>query len=477
VSEAPRILVASAFADPEPIGANRTVAALTGALRDLGRTVDVLTIHCDRHWRGEVPRPGGPLLAGLPYVRTERGGITYHVVTPPWRWLERWAEERDWQEAVEWGSRALAVLRPSLVHLHFWQFLRWMLDAAQWNGIPTVYSAHDYGAACCQTVLVTGRGSLCDGRAGPWKCSLCVVTGRNLLGLVNELAVQLPPARLLVDRLGFGPDGTGFVRRAGGVRTPVQRRVGFALRRSAREFGGLRALVVTTSFAKSFFAQFGVPAAGLRVLPWFSAYDGPAPPLPPLDGGTVLGFLGRMESDKGLHVLLQALEQVPAATPLVLRIGGTVEGSAYAEKLRERYRGRAGPHRVEWCGWLDRERIPAFYAGVHVVVVPSLWHDNCPLALVEALAHGRPVVCTDVPTMTELVRPGINGEAFPIGDTAALADVLGRLAASPERIGAYGRRTGGVPSLRSYAGAMDALYAEILGEPAAPGPRGANGGA
>ena len=61
------------------------------------------------------------------------------------------------------GGHVLRELRPGLVHQHYWQGLWWMMEAAMRLGIPTVYSAHDYGIACLRTILVSGWDTSCDG--------------------------------------------------------------------------------------------------------------------------------------------------------------------------------------------------------------------------------------------------------------------------------------------------------------------------
>ncbi len=60
--------------------------------------------------------------------------------------------------------------------------------------------------------------------------------------------------------------------------------------------------------------------------------------------------------------------------------------------------------------------------------MPSIWWENAPLVIEEALAHRRPVICSDIGGMAEKVRPGKDGFHFPVGNAVELARLLVRLA-------------------------------------------------
>ena len=459
LTERPVLFVAS-YAEPDPVGSNRGAAAQAMALRAAGVPVEILTWPLDPTWRGPVARRETGVLAGQPYLRTVREGIPYHVIAPPRLWSERVPTEGEWETAVAWGVEVLRALAPRLLHQHYWQNSWWMMEAAGRLGIPVVYTAYDYGIGCLRTVLVTGAGTLCDGVAAVEKCGACILAGRNALGRINEAVAALPGAEPVLTRL-LGDDFQGPLGRVSGVRMPVRRRVGLTLERCRRVLGPVDAAVVTSPFAKTFLSQFGVPAERTHVLPWFHAHDTLLPDPPPVGEVLRLGYVGRISPEKGVHVLLEALERTRSAVPIELHLAGSHD-SEYVRDLARRYPERAGPHRVRWAGWVANDRLPEFYADLHAVVIPSLWYDNTPFAMVEALAQGRPVVCTDVPSMTHLVEHGTNGLTFPMGDVAALSDRLAQLAADPGFVAVLARATRNVPSLDRYRAALQEIYEDVL---------------
>ncbi len=109
---------------------------------------------------------------------------------------------------------------------------------------------------------------------------------------------------------------------------------------------------------------------------------------------------------------------------------------AGAGRLAARLEGRPG---LRLVGAVDEAHLDDLYRGALAVVSPS-WIEGFGLTPLEALAHGVPPVVSDLPVYDETLGPG--ALRFPVGDAAALADALLRIAgdaALRERIVAAGR--------------------------------------
>ncbi len=77
--------------------------------------------------------------------------------------------------------------------------------------------------------------------------------------------------------------------------------------------------------------------------------------------------------------------------------------------------------------------------GVDAVVVPSIWWENAPVVIQEALLVGRPVICSDIGGMAEKVRPGLDGLHFSAGRPRSLARVLQTIAEVPDMLQSLAR--------------------------------------
>jgi glycosyltransferase involved in cell wall biosynthesis len=201
----------------------------------------------------------------------------------------------------------------------------------------------------------------------------------------------------------------------------------------------------------------------------YSAVPDPGPVEPAPDGGPlVVGTLGTVSRRKGSDLFVAAARRVQERrNGIEFRIAGepVVGGErSWAEQVLVgaarsgiRHAGRVEPF-AELPGW-------------HVFVLPSRM-DPCPLALLEAMAVGLPVVATSVGGIPEQVGTD-GGVLVAPEDVDGLADAVLRLAASPElraRLGAAGReRARSLFSLETQASALDRVYHRALaGAAAAP---------
>jgi glycosyltransferase involved in cell wall biosynthesis len=138
---------------------------------------------------------------------------------------------------------------------------------------------------------------------------------------------------------------------------------------------------------------------------------------------THLLFLGRLGERKGVPDLLAAL----ASRPLSCRrwratLAGDGEVAHFAGLV-----GRAGlAGRISLPGWVGRDEAARLLASADVLVLPS--HDEAlPMAVIEAMAHGVPVIATPVGVLGEILLNDSNALVVRPGDTGGLAEALVRL--------------------------------------------------
>jgi glycosyltransferase involved in cell wall biosynthesis len=151
---------------------------------------------------------------------------------------------------------------------------------------------------------------------------------------------------------------------------------------------------------------------------------------PRTDGPLRVGFVGRFDAVKGLHVLIDALDQVPSAVPLELHVWGVARSTtevAYRDGLMPRL------HRDKRIVLHDEARDAGqIYHQLDALAVPSLWLETGPLVVLEAQAAGLPVVGSNLGGIAERIVDGENGLLVPSGQPVALARVLETLATDPK---------------------------------------------
>lgn len=217
------------------------------------------------------------------------------------------------------------------------------------------------------------------------------------------------------------------------------------------------ALVAVSEDTRRAYEAQGYPAGRIRVV--YNGVDLPQNGSAPHNDPPVIGEIARYCDVKGQRELIQALADVPG-TRLVLAGRDLERGGAFETEL-EREADRAGVRdRVE-LGF--REDVGALLDELDVVALPS-WTEGLPMSLLEAMAHGRPVVATPVGGTPEVVADGETGLLVPPRDPAALAAALRRLVDDPElrrRLGEAGRQR---VAERFTASAMEETILELYDE-------------
>lgn len=152
-------------------------------------------------------------------------------------------------------------------------------------------------------------------------------------------------------------------------------------------------------------------------------------------------FVGRLSPEKNLEVLLRAyVEYQETATNAW---GLTIVGDGPSAEKLERLANRLGARAIRWEGYKQPDKLPLYYANSSALVLPST-SESWGLVVNEALACGLPVLVSEAcGCVPELVYPGLDGYVFNPRDPRALASLLLRASAEPERLtrmGRFGRR-------------------------------------
>lgn len=197
----------------------------------------------------------------------------------------------------------------------------------------------------------------------------------------------------------------------------------------------------------------------------------PAAPLPDEPPGAYVALVpATLARRKGQDVLLHALARLPERPDRPLRVwfaGDGPQAEAW-RALAARLRVEA---RVRWLG--RRDDVFALMARADAVVLPSRIEGH-PLAALETLALGRPLLATAVGGVPEIVEHGATGLLVPPRDADALARALGSLRDAPDRAAALGARAAREArarfDVRRAVAAVEALYRRCLADAPRPSP-------
>ncbi len=267
--------------------------------------------------------------------------------------------------------------------------------------------------------------------------------GASVLGYARRRAHSSAP-------LVLNPQGLEEFGATDPSRARLKRAAYFPLRRSVLACARAADCVIATDKAlePAVLAHLHVPPDRVRVIPnaldlsIVDALAGPADGLRireeagiPADE-VVLLSVGRIEENKGFHVLASALAALRNHSGRIAEgrwrwviVGGGPFQGALESAVKE---ASLGKH-VLFAGRLADAELHAWYEAADLFVHPTLYEGSS-LVTLEAMAHRRAVVATTAGGLPDKVRSGVNGWLVPPGDASALAAAISGALAQAERL-------------------------------------------
>ncbi|MFN7990196.1 MAG: glycosyltransferase [Thermoanaerobaculia bacterium] len=320
-------------------------------------------------------------------------------------------------------GRFLDEERPDLLHVHHLAGHAATLPLeARRRGIPVVFQLQDWWAPCARVNFLHSSGASCSGPS-PLKCARCrPLTGLPPRGLTNP-ALHLLRAALMRRALAAE-------RFVAGSRF---------LARSWQEAGWLPGTAAVEV------VPYGVPALPVPVA------------RPPAGRPLRFGFVGALMPHKGAHVAAGAFRGLPPDRARLRIWGDPTAAPGYARQLAS----EAGDADVRVEGPFPEGEKAAVFAGMDVLLVPSVGLESYGLVVDEAMAHGVPVVASRLGALPERYDESCGG-FVPAGDPEALRSEVLRLAARPEQVDAWRRALPRVRTLADTARRIEEIYHEVL---------------
>lgn len=278
------------------------------------------------------------------------------------------------KEANEKFAALLKQVQPDVVHFHniYHQLTPSIIRLAKLQGCKTVLTAHDTKIVCPNYTLYQ-HGQ---------RCEACV--HGSVWNVVKNRCPGSLGKSVLMAAEALYQNWQGFYRELDVIISPSQ-------------------------FLGNFIAQ-KLPESRIEILPngmndeIASCAD---------EQGEYFLYLGRISQEKGVKTLAQAHQKM--ATPFPLKVAGT--GPLLAELERDF-------PQVEWLGFQQGDALVNLMRHAKAIIVPSECYENCSMAVIEALAYGKPVIGANIGGIPEQIREGKEGWLFESGNADNLAEKM-----------------------------------------------------
>ena len=137
----------------------------------------------------------------------------------------------------------------------------------------------------------------------------------------------------------------------------------------------------------------------------------------------VIGYIGRLSTEKGVHHFIQALPEILTShTEFRVCIGGagqlkeSIESSLEAEGILDR---------IDLPGWISHDELPGYFNRFRLLILPS-YTEGLPNIILEAMACGTPVLATPVGAIPDVIKDGITGFIMENNSPECIAEHVNR---------------------------------------------------
>ena len=352
-------------------------------------------------------------------------------------------------ERIALVGSLLSKLKPDLVHLnHIIGFSASVIDTIKQLHIPVVFTPTDYFAVCpLSQLLRRSEFTPCDGPGKGIDCIRCMQPMPRVFALTAMwFANGLRSRRIISVIRSLGIRSKGIID---------------AINMADK-------ILPSTKFLADILIRHGVKSNLIRVIP-YGVDIGKLSPMNPLpkhfdnQAQMRLGFIGKLEKPKGLHVIFEALSLLKErASEVHLEVYAKIEENNSYQKILIRQSKRLSKS-VTLLGTFASENIGKILRRFHALIIPSIWYESIPLVLRSSINAGIPVIVSKMGGLTEPLETDAIDFSFPAGDAQALCNILLQLLDNPIKLMVLRTHLKGkVRTLPHYLDDIETQYNSII---------------
>jgi glycosyltransferase involved in cell wall biosynthesis len=353
-------------------------------------------------------------------------------------------------------GQVLDMVRPDIVHIQHLIFLSTTLvDEVKKRNIPIIYTLHDYWLICPQWHFLKKDLSLCEGR-DTYECINCLDYQLNIRKAVKRFYILF---RDLLPLFLINSLRKIYLWRAKSISQPQD----FIEKIKARR-GHIQEIcqkvdmfISPSQFLRKRYIDFGVPQERIKYL----RHGIDAEPFKDFkrkkSDKLRFGFIGTILPAKGLHILIEAFNKIRHRNP-ELRVYGKLSPYRGFESYPRFIKKLARGNNIRFMGQFHNRDVAGIFSGLDILVVPSIWYENSPLVIQEALMARTPVIASEIGGIPELIKDGYNGLLFQKGNVNQLYNRLRLITDNPSLIGLLGQNKSCVKTVKEQAIELEQIY-------------------
>lgn len=441
------LIVTHGFPPAERGGTELYSYSLAKALNEKGHKVSVFTRFM-KPLKGKLP-PDGVVredFEGLSVLRSPDGSNSLREFLNPY--------------ISKAFKRIILEERPDIIHFQHLIFLSADLpEIAAVNDVPSVMTLHDYWYICPKVQLLNNENARCAGPMDGAQCAFCFdPPSFNEHRLVNRLKGFVPrQAKEIAKQLKQDIENHK-------VSSAIKAlEFNFRLNFLKRQFKLFKYRISPSQYLIGKYEREGFTDISYIPLAF--------PTIPRVDSVPSdvlsLGYMGNISYPKGLAVVMRELAELLMEKKVKLHVYGRPYDHVYFRKIEREGAGvKTGMVRFHGGYANTREDLVRILASFDALIFPSVWEENAPVVVREALSAGKPVIASRLGGLPEIVQDRVNGLLFDPFKSGDLLSKTREILENPQLLRDLTRGTLTTKSstLDEHADKIISLYEEALKE-------------
>lgn len=360
-------------------------------------------------------------------------------------------------------KNVLRKVNPDVIHIQELESLcASLITEAKQMGYPVVMFLRNYWPLCCQRDLLTSQGIICFDTDNGNKCINCRLInnppriGWMILGYTRKTPLwPLVNPLLEVARIGYG----FFHRKSNKVDPSLAQN--YLLRRNCfiETLNKADLLLPISRRTRDIYEAFAIQKNKMKVTPSLSGAIDIIRPKPFRDSQLPIsfGYMGGINFNKGVHILIKAFKRLPQDRARLLLFGKGTD-TRYLRSLKREASGL----NIAFRGPYSISRINQVLEEIDIGLIPSIWEEAYGLVGQEFLAARIPVIGSDIGGIRDYIINGENGYLTPPNDPDALFHKMMQFIKKPELILQLQKKIRNQMDCKEYSKKITDIYLSLI---------------
>lgn len=394
------------------------------------------------------------------FIWNNFNGLNVFTINNTFRLCNSFEEFYRNDDIAKQFAKVLDKIKPDVAHIQHLIFLSvTIIEEIKKRRIPIVFTLHDYWLICPQWHFLKKDLSIC-GNNDISQCVDCLDYQLSIRKLPKKFYLTLRNiVPNLIMRL-FKNIYLNLVKRNLNS-SEMLKKIKLRIKCVKELCSKVDLFIAPSQFLKRKFIEFGIPENKIEFIPYGIDKESFIGFKRKVSDRIRFGFIGTVLPAKGVEVLISAFNRIKDSQT-ELRIYGKLFSYKGFEYYLRYIRRLVKNKNIQFMGGFDHKDISDVFSEIDVLVVPSVWNENCPLIILEAFSSMTPLIASRIGGIPELISDGVNGLLFNPRDENDLQEKMQRVINNPGIIEKFREYMPKVKGIEDNAREMEEIYRKLM---------------